>query len=205
MKHSEIVGVVLAGGQSRRMGMNKALFLLNDLPMIQIVADVLRNMFERVIVVADNRSDYEFLSLPVFPDVFKSSGPLGGIHSAFRHIEAEALFFSACDTPFITQALIEHLVRQESHPVCVASMNRRVHPLPGLYRKEIVPELERSLASGDRKLVEFLQRVGAAIVPITPDLPFYQPHLCANINEPKDYELANDTSSTGLFPSVGKD
>ena len=189
MKHSEIVGVVLAGGQSRRMGMNKALLPLNDLPMIQIVTDVLRDVFERVIVVADNEGDYQFLGLPVFPDRWKNSGPLGGIHAAFSHVEAEALFVSACDTPFITQALIEHLVREESHPVCVASMNGRVHPLPGLYRKEIVSELERSLASGERKLVEFLQRVGAAIVPITPDLLFYQPHLLANINEPGDYEL----------------
>lgn len=189
MKDTEIVGVVLAGGQSKRMGVKKALLPINNLPMIQIVAGVLQDVFDRVIVVADSESDFQFLGLPVFPDRWKNSGPLGGIHAAFSHLEAEALFVSACDTPFITQALIEYLLRQKSYPVCVASLHGRVHPLPGLYRKEILPELERSLASGERKLVEFLSRVGAVSISITPDLPFYKPHLLANLNEPMDYEL----------------
>jgi molybdopterin-guanine dinucleotide biosynthesis protein A len=188
MKESGIVGVVLAGGESRRMGTNKALLPIDDIPMIQVVAGLLLDVFERVVVVADNRSEYEFLNLPIFTDVFKSSGPLGGIHSAFHHTQADALFVSACDTPFMTKELIHHVIGETSYPARVASFDGRVHPLPGLYRKEIVTELERSLSAGNRKLVDFLHRVGADIVPITPNLLFYHSSLLANVNEPGDYE-----------------
>jgi molybdopterin-guanine dinucleotide biosynthesis protein A len=187
--HQEIVGVVIAGGNSVRMGTDKALLLFNGKPLIARVAAVLLQCFERVMVIADRVERYSFLNLPVYPDLFKGCGPLGGIHAAMSHSPVERLFVSACDTPFISQALIEHIIRYPSEmPIKVAEMDGEVQPLCGLYSRSALPSIQQALESNILQVKRVLQEVGAAKIPITPELPFYHPLLLKNFNTPADVE-----------------
>lgn len=185
----ETVGVIVAGGKSTRMGLNKALREWDGIPLIAHVAKTMQGVFKRVLIVADDAESYRFLRLPVYPDIFKDSGPLGGIHAGFIHSGAKNIFVSACDTPFISQALVEYILRYPSEaPVKIAEMDGEMHPLCGLYSRSALPWIQHALEANHLQLKQVLHRVQAATVPITPAIPFYHPLLLKNFNTPADFE-----------------
>lgn len=185
----EIVGVIVAGGKSSRMGTNKALIELNGLPLIAHVARTMQHVFKRVFIVADDAEPYRFLRLPVYPDIFKDSGPLGGIHAGFVHSGAKSIFVAACDTPFISPALIEYIIHYPSEAsVKVAQMDGEVHPLCGWYDRSTMPYVQQALEANQLQVKKVLCHLQAAEVPITNELPFYHPLLLKNFNTPADFE-----------------
>jgi molybdopterin-guanine dinucleotide biosynthesis protein A len=186
---AEIVGVILAGGKSSRMGRNKALIEREGLPLIAHVAQTLQRLFRRVLIVADDAEPYRFLRLPVFPDLFKDAGPLGGIHAGFVHSGAKSIFVSACDTPCLSPALIEYIIRYPSETsVKVAQMDGELHPLCGLYARPALPFIQHALENGELQVKKVLHRLKAAEVAITDTLRFYHPLLLKNFNTPADVE-----------------
>lgn len=160
----DIVGVILAGGKSSRMGTNKALRELDGLPLIAHVARTMQHVFKRVLIVADDAEPYRFLRLPIYPDIFKDSGPLGGIHAGFVYSGAKSIFVAACDTPFISGALLEYIIH---------------YPMP---------YIQQALEANQLQLKKVLHHLKAAEVPITNELPFFHPLLLKNFNTPADFE-----------------
>ncbi len=187
-REKDIVGVILAGGKSRRMGTNKALLPYQGRPLIEHIANVVREVFEHVVVVADEGEAYSFLNLPLHPDIYKDRGPLGGIHAAFHHTNASTLFVVSCDLPGITPQLIEYLVNIDAQASAVVPVvDEKLHPLCGLYRGTILPHIEQAIQDGTLAMTALLEKVGAVKVPITPELPFYTKQLLSNVNSPDDY------------------
>lgn len=187
----EIVGVILAGGKSSRMGTNKALLEWDGLPLIAHVARTLQHVFKRVLLVADEAEPYRFLRLPVYPDIFKDSGPLGGIHAGFVHSGAKNIFVAACDTPYISRALIEYIIHYPSEAsVKIARMDGEVHPLCGQYSRAAMPYIQQALETRRLRLKKVLNDLKATEVPITEELPLYHLHLLKNFNTPADFETS---------------
>jgi molybdenum cofactor guanylyltransferase len=186
---SKIVGVILAGGKSSRMGRNKALIEWEGLPLIAHVARTLQSLFQRVLIVADDAEPYRFLQLQVWPDIFKDAGPLGGIHAGFLHSGAASIFVSACDTPFLSPALIEYIIRYPSEASAkVARRDGRLHPLCAVYARSALPFVQQALENGELQVKKVLRRLKAEEVAITDELPFYHPLLLKNFNTPADFE-----------------
>ena len=195
-KLQNITGVILAGGTNSRMGADKALLLLNGLPFIQRIVGVLKEVFEHVVVISDHGPTYQFLGLPIYPDVQKHSGPLGGIHSAFIHTDAPAIFVVGCDTPYVTPGLIRYICDFESlDDIKIPIMNGQLQPLCAVYSRKTLKQIEENIKAGLLKVDFLLEKIHAAIIPITPNLPFYDKRLLTNINTAKDYE-AFVTNST---------
>lgn len=189
-KHQNIVGVILAGGKSTRMGTDKAMLLLNGLPLIQHITGVLREIFEEVVIISDRGNAYNFLNLPVYPDIEKNCGPVGGIHSAFVHTNTNSIFVVGCDTPLVTRGLVNYICDFESlDDIKVPTMDGQVHPLCGVYSRKVMPQLEENLKGGLFNVQFLLEKLHPAIIPITPDLPFYDKRLLTNINTIRDYEM----------------
>ena len=188
-KRQNMVGVILAGGESIRMGTDKAMLLLNGLPLIQRIAGILHGVFDKVVIVSDRGNPYRFLNLPVYPDIEKNCGPLGGIHSAFVHEDAQSLFVVGCDTPFISTGLVNYICDFESlDDIKVPTMGGQVHPLCGVYNRRIMLQLEENLRAGLLSVEFLLEKVHPAIIPVTPDLPFYDRNLLTDINNTDDYQ-----------------
>lgn len=185
------VGCVLAGGKSVRMGRDKALLTSGGVRLIERATSLLNGIFTTVVVSADRVENYAFLGLPVLPDLNKNCGPLGGIHAALTSTNAEHLFILACDMPFVSGELIRYLTdAHESALATVPSAGGRVHPLCGLYSRKATAAIEDSFSSGNYSMQELLRRLNAAVIPVTPDLPFYTPSLLDNINDPADQQRA---------------
>ena len=186
---SDIIGVILAGGDSTRMGTDKALLVLDDLTLIEHVARTMRQVFKDVVVISNVPVKYSFLNLPTFPDIYRNCGPLAGFHSAFLHTHAPAVFVTACDTPFITKELIEHLITSPAEEdVRVPSHDGKLHPLCSYYSRASLPTIESHLGRQQFKIQEVFKELTIHRVPITNDLPFYKKHILSNINDLKEFK-----------------
>ncbi len=184
-----MMGVVLAGGESSRMGTDKALLEIDGMTMIEHVTETLRNVFEEVVVVSNVPVKYSFLNLPVFPDIIRNCGPLGGIHSALTHLNTEAIFVVSCDTPFISEGLIRHLLTSHTnHDLCVPKMGKEVQPLCGIYKKTALPTITQRLHQHQLRVREIFDLVDTSIIPIGPELPFYHSNLLKNFNTPGEFK-----------------
>ena len=183
-----ITGVILAGGKSSRMGTDKALLKLDGRPFVAHVASTLQSVFTRVILVASDASAYGFLGLKTFGDDYQECGPLGGIHSALIHADGADIFVSACDTPFITRELVGYIVNfHSSAAATIPSLNQQLHPLCGLYTQTCVPMIVERLESRRLRVLDFVESIQAAVIPISPNLPFYKEDLFSNFNTLEDY------------------
>ena len=105
-----ITGVILSGGQSSRMGKNKALMSLGGRRLVDRVVDVLREVFADLLMITNTPDVYADLGLPMVGDVYPDKGSLGGIYSAIYHVSTPYCFVVACDMPFLNGALMRHMM-----------------------------------------------------------------------------------------------
>jgi molybdopterin-guanine dinucleotide biosynthesis protein A len=161
----DVVGAVLAGGASRRIGRDKAALELNGRPLLAWVVDALRVAFEVVLVVGPSERETLVPNVPIIPDAYPGQGPLGGIATALRHTGAGRIFVAACDMPFLSHALARYLAALAPEAAAVVPRSERgVEPLCACYGRACLPVAEALLASGELAMTDLLARVAARIV-----------------------------------------
>lgn len=181
--------VILAGGQSRRMGRDKAMILLDGIPFLQRIVNELSPMFETLLISSDRTEEYRFLNIPVVPDLLPDSGPLGGIHSAFHAVDHPSLFIVSCDMPLITRQLVKIILSScGSSDICYPELGGQAYPLCGVYRREVLPLIETQLASGERAVHSLLQRPELVVLPLQIPEDVLQGNILANVNSPADLD-----------------
>jgi len=157
-----ISGCLLAGGQSLRMGRDKALVDFEGKPLIARLAERLSAVCDEVLVSARSPDAYAFFELPMIEDCFPGRGPLSGIHAALQACSRPWLFALACDMPFFSEALLREQWRLGAtgrwEVICPESEGG-LEPLHGLYHKRILPEVEKALAGEDFQVSSFFPRV----------------------------------------------
>ncbi len=186
-KRVDIAGAVLAGGKSSRMGRDKALLTLGGKTIIERVVDRLREVFESIIIISDREASYAFLGVPVYGDIFKDCGPLGGIHAALTISKTNTIFVASCDLAFLTSSVILSIIDKPLRcDARVASTESGLQPLCGLYSRRCLRVLQDHLTSGQLSVSKFLQDVSSTSI----DLDECGLDL-TNINTPDDYAWAN--------------
>ena len=139
-------GIILAGGQSSRMGTNKALLQLNGKTVIEGMVEKLENIVDETIIVTNHLEDYEFLHLPMIEDKRKGKGPLAGIEAGLEATKTERNLIVACDMPFISVELGQYLLScLEEYQAAVPEISGQLHPLFAAYRKDILEAVTQSL------------------------------------------------------------
>jgi molybdopterin-guanine dinucleotide biosynthesis protein A len=162
---------VLAGGQSRRMGQNKALLPIVDggPPMLAIVLNRLRQVSDDLTIVANDAQPYEGFGLRIVPDLLPGSGALGGIQAALAAADHEHCLVVACDMPFLN---VELLQRMASEPrdfdvlvPLLAGQSKQgkgglvYQTLHAIYGKACAPAIEARIRQGDRRVIGFFDDV----------------------------------------------
>jgi molybdopterin-guanine dinucleotide biosynthesis protein A len=185
-----IFGVILAGGESRRMGSDKAFLTLAGRPLILHVHDRLRPQVAQMLVSANRDQDrFALLNYPVIADS-QPQGPLSGILAALlrgKHDGATHVVSTPVDTPFVPLDLVERLCQAaETSPqgVALASDPMGDHPATALWPVALAPVLADFLASGEAKVSRFAERLQAARA------QFDDPIAFMNLNTPQDLALA---------------
>lgn len=154
----QITGVILAGGQGRRMGgVDKGLQDLQGRPLVQWVLARLAPQVGTVLISANrNLERYAALGCAVLPDRIPDfAGPLAGIHAALAQADTPLVATVPCDSPFLPADLVARLhaaLVSDKAELAVARSGDRVQRAFCLARRELLPQLETFLVSGGRKI-----------------------------------------------------
>jgi molybdopterin-guanine dinucleotide biosynthesis protein A len=145
----DVAGVILAGGRSSRYGRNKALVELDHVPLIERVVRVMTSIFHKVVLITNTPDEYDYLNFPMFSDIIKGLGPLGGIYTGLKVLSNPFAFFVACDMPFLNPFLIRHMVSvKNGFDVVVPRISGKIEALHGLYSRRCLSNIESQLESG---------------------------------------------------------
>lgn len=188
----DIEAAVLAGGTSSRMGWDKAWLTLGNRSIIENIVGLLESLFGRVRIVANEPERFESLKVPVQPDLYPGSGPLGGIHAALATARSDAVVIVACDFPFVNADFIRGLVELlDGHDAVVPISDGQDVPVCAVYSVRCLPVIENKISRGHLKTVEFLDEIATRRVAET-ELRRLDPagFALTNLNTPEDYEKA---------------
>src|SRR6266542_4169529 len=186
----DLSAVILAGGNSRRMGTDKALIVLQGRPLIGTIVDRVRLLTDEIWISANDQFKYRFLGLPVIEDVYPGQGPLAGLHSGMRHTGRPLVLLLACDLPRVGEPLLRNLVANlgDSDAVIPRTADGRFHPLCGLYRKTCLPAIEKNLLSGVNKMTGIFDEGSLQVRLLGPEEGMFQTGDLCNLNSPEDLE-----------------
>ncbi len=151
-----ITGLVLAGGQGRRMGgVDKGLQLLRGKPMAQWVIERLAPQVDEVLINCNQNLDaYARFGHRLVPDEIGGfAGPLAGLHAGLKAAAHPLVVTVPCDSPFLPLDLVERLRKEMGQcDLAVAKTGDQAHPVFSLVRKEVAANLEAFLRAGGRKI-----------------------------------------------------
>jgi len=142
------VGVVLAGGQSRRFGEDKRFFFISGKPLIQLAVEKLRAITPKIYVVADDKDallarvkDFGAVipdDVKVITDIEKFKGPLFGIYSFFKKTTESVAIFVPVDMPYLPLSLLQHMIElyysEKSHLIFIS----HDRPFPCVVSKDLL-------------------------------------------------------------------
>jgi molybdopterin-guanine dinucleotide biosynthesis protein A len=153
---SGVTGIVLAGGQGRRMGgVDKGLQPLHGKPMVAAVLARLAPQVSEILINANQNLDaYARFGYRVVPDAIGGfAGPLAGLHAGLGEAKHALVLTVPCDSPFLPLDLLIRLRKQlGANDLAVARTGEQPHPVFALVRKTVKPNLETFLAGGGRKI-----------------------------------------------------
>ena len=147
-----ITVILLAGGQSSRMGKDKGLVEFNGKPLIEHMIDKVKPITDSVFVIT-NQSGYERFGFPCFPDIIKDCGPMGGIFTGLYHSPSQKNLVLSCDIPIVPHHLLEHLVEQSgTEDALVPRHDGKTEPLCAVYDQACKESLKTLIDDSKFKL-----------------------------------------------------
>jgi len=189
MDKSSVTGVILAGGEARRMGgQDKGLVNVNTRPLIEYVIDGMKPQVSTLIINANNNHDtYRRYNYPVIADLQEGfNGPLAGMYSCMEHIDTEFMVTAPCDSPFFPPDLVYKLLRElrcDDADISVAHDGERIQPVFLLMKCKLNESLKEYLDQGDRKVALWLDKHKVAMTDFSDNQETF-----ININTPEDID-----------------
>ncbi len=190
MSIEDCTALILAGGDSRRMGQDKATLVLDGKSLLERVTGTMQAIFPRVIVSV--RQPRVGLELPQVCDEVTASGPLAGLIAGLAQAETPWVFAVACDMPFVSPALVVKLADfRAGHQAVVPMVGGHPQPLAAFYAASSLEAMRTSLASGDLSLRGMLGKLDVCFVDEA-ELRACDPQLRSffDLDTPQDFAAA---------------
>lgn len=196
-----LTGVILAGGQSRRMGGKpKALLPFYDECLIERQIRIMKRVCTELIVVTNN------LQMPAIQPMLEDSmvrlmtddtpyqGPLGGMYTGFSGSANEDIWLVGCDMPFVSASaatLMQQRKREWNCEAVIPEVGGKLHPLHGIYDRQCVRIISKMLTAGERRVQELFNRIDYRKIDETFIMEQGLDHrFVANMNTPEEYQQA---------------
>ncbi len=194
--------VIQAGGNSRRMGEDKALKLFLGRPLIQRVVERLAPIANEILVTTNHPDDYAFLNLRLIPDLIPDRGTLGGLYTAIASASYPIVAVVACDMPFASATLFEGaidlLVREEAD-VVIPKSTEGLEPLHAVYRRTTcLPVIRAAITANQLKVIDWFPSVRVRELSLN-EVAAADPSglVFRNINTPEDFTIAERLAQSG--------
>ncbi|WP_204787442.1 molybdenum cofactor guanylyltransferase [Paenibacillus oryzisoli] len=195
-----MTGVILAGGLNRRMGGKpKALLPVQGEAILLKQLKEMSLGCEQIIVVTNDREPLQpildmvkGMNVQCVSDIYIQKGPLSGIHAAMKMTNASHFWVVGCDMPFISvdaAKVMAELCRELNMDAVIPKIEGRLHPLHGIYAREVGPEAELLLRQNNYRLMGLLEYLDWQSV----DEDYLvqrglRTNFATNINTPEEYE-----------------
>jgi molybdopterin-guanine dinucleotide biosynthesis protein A len=183
-----VTAVLLAGGESRRMGEDKATLIFHGKPLWQIQIDLLRKLKPAEILISARVDPvWRPPDLPFVPDDSPSRGPLSGLTSSLARVQSSHLLALAIDMPFMSETYLRALFdRIEPGHGVLPMINDRAEPLAAIYPADTHKDFVAALSGNDSSLQTLTKRLVKAgklraILVAKESERFFR-----NLNEPAD-------------------
>ena len=189
----QLTAFILAGGESSRMGRDKARLELGGVPLILRTARLVESVAAAPAIIG-NPEAYRALGLRAIVDDFPGAGPLGGIVTALRAAATPWSFVVATDLPYLTSEWLEYLAARglaSSADAVMATNERGLQPLCAMYNERAEPPLRRAFERGTRSVIAALREIRVEeIAPAEWNRFDSEGLLFKNMNSPEDYAEA---------------
>lgn len=185
-------GFVLVGGQSCRMGRDKALLDVEGKALFLRVADLLLPYVEEITLLG-SVARYAGFGLPVLEDRYPGQGPLGALYTGLRNSSYDWNLFFACDLPFLKCRLVEILLERTSETTAQAIVPKaggRWQPLCAAYHRSCLSSLEALMKRSENlSLVGLLSLLRVDVLTPAPreSLRAWE-EMFLNVNTPEQWE-----------------
>ena len=154
-----VTGAILAGGESRRLGRDKATLLLGGKPLAHWVAEALAPAVTELWLITNHPQTHLALNLPLVTDLVPFQGPLGGLATALFYARSPWVLITSVDAPFLSPRLAAALAAaatKTTRPALVCRSQRNVEPFPGLYAVRLLSRLQDFFLQERRTFMAFL-------------------------------------------------
>jgi len=193
----DVSGIVLAGGQSRRLGTDKAFVKVGGVALIERVTDRIRQICDDVTIVTNDPERYRYLGLPLVGDLWPGMGALGGIYSGLASIRHERGLVVGCDMPFLDLGLLRYMMLLSAdYDVVIPRLDGLLEPLHAIYSRRCLGPIADLLRAGDRRIVDFFDQVRVRYVEPA-EAAIFDPQGLSyfNVNTPEDLAQAEQLAS----------
>ncbi len=191
---------IQAGGQSTRMGENKALKPFLGRPLIERVAERVAPIADELFVTANHPDDLAFLGLPLVGDLKPGRGALGGLYTAIASAHQPRVAVVACDMPFASAALLAasaELLEHEGADVVIARTEEGFEPLHAVYRRETcLPAIESAMEADQWRVISWFPNVKVRTL-TQEEVDRFDPDRVAfwNVNTPDEFREAEQRAA----------
>jgi len=154
--------IILAGGRASRMGScDKAFLKIGRNAIIKRQLKILKEIFKEIFIVTNSPNKYRNVKeVSVITDTIPHQGPLGGIYSGLMASDSFYNFVVACDMPFINGELIKYMIKnKDGYDVIIPKIDKKRHPLFGIYSKDCIHIIEKMLKDGRLKISNMFPKV----------------------------------------------
>lgn len=191
---TDVTGVLLAGGKSRRMGQDKRFLHVGELTLFERCLAVLRAVFQDVLVVIAQDSPPLQTEAPVIRDLVPDCGSLGGLYTGLRQAVTPYVFVVACDMPFLDPRAVQYVAAlNHDADIVMAKRDDTLQPMHALYSRRCLPVMEEMIKAHDLKIQKLVTHPSLRVRFITEtELRGIDPdgRSFLNVNTPSDLEAA---------------
>lgn len=192
-KYPDVTGVILAGGNSSRMGQDKATLRLEGVSLFERTLQTFQKLFQNILIAGD-RPDLARDGIPAIADIYPGSA-LGGLYTALFTAKTPWIFVAPCDMPYPDPTLIRDiLARREGYDVVVPNTCDGFEPLFACYHKNCLEAISLMLKDRRYCVYDFYPQVRACHLH-EDELPYGWSRSLRNVNTPEDFKSLEEKPS----------
>ncbi len=186
MNDQPVTGIILAGGESRRMGALKPLVDYRGKLLIRWIFEALSPLCNEITIIA-NSGDFSAFNASVYPDNFPGNGPAAGIEAGLSHCTTKLALVTSCDTPNLPTDMFRYLLANHNgYDISIIAHDGINEPLIGVYSQSVHSTFLEAIQAGDPHPPRIMRRCKWQEIPLDSSQNFWHPDLFLNLNTPSD-------------------
>ena len=182
-----ITAIILAGGKSSRMKVDKGLVYFNGKMLVEHVIASAKKITNHILFITANPAYHQF-GYPCFEDEMKEKGPLGGIFTGLVHSSTQKNLVIGCDMPFLSQNIFSGLINScDGVDALLTEHKGRIEPLCAIYDKVCIAHLRSKLEQNQLKITNALEGLKTRVISFD-DEDWFRGDEFANINSDEELQ-----------------